>query len=127
MRIGVIGSGMIGATLGELWAKAGHDIVVSSRHPDDLKPLAERLGARARAGTPEEAASFGEVILLAVPFFATPDLGAQLASALAGKVVLDAGNPYAGRDGAAAEAVARSDRGSGRFTAEHMPGARGGK
>jgi predicted dinucleotide-binding enzyme len=123
MRIGIVGSGMIGATLGELWVKAGHEVFLSSRHPESLKPLLARLGERARAGTPEEAATFGQVILLAVPFNAVADLGMSLAPVLAGKVVLDAGNPYAGRDGAAAEEVARVDRGSGRWTAQHLPGA----
>lgn len=124
MRIGIVGSGMIGATLGELWVKAGHEVLLSSRHPADLAALIEKLGERARAGTAEEAVAMGEAILLAVPFSAVVDLGARLAAALAGKLVLDAGNPYPGRDGAAAEEVARSGRGSGRWTAQHLPGAR---
>jgi 8-hydroxy-5-deazaflavin:NADPH oxidoreductase len=123
MRIGIVGSGMIGATLGEPWVKAGHEVLLSSRHSEALKPLVERLGERARAGTPEEAAAFGEAILLAVPFNAAAALGVSLAPVLAGKVVLDAGNPYAGRDGAAAEDVARVGRGSGQWTAQHLPGA----
>jgi hypothetical protein len=124
MRIGIIGAGMIGATLGELWVKAGHEIRLSSRHPEALAPLAARLGERAAAVTTEEAAAFGEVVLLAVPFSAMAELGPRLASALAGKVVLDAGNPFAARDGSAALAVAAKGQGSGRWTAEHLPGAR---
>jgi hypothetical protein len=124
MRIGIIGAGMIGATLGKLWAAAGHQVMLSSRHPDSLGPVVAPLGANARAGTVEEAAAYGEVELLAVPFGALADLGPRLAGALAGKVVLDAGNPFPHRDGTAAAEAIRSGRGSGRWTAEKLPGAR---
>jgi 8-hydroxy-5-deazaflavin:NADPH oxidoreductase len=124
VRIGVIGSGRIGATVGELWAKSGHEVLLSSRHPERLAPLVARLGERASAGMPEEAATFGEAILLAVPFGAAADVGVRLAPALAGKVVLDAGNPFAGGDDAAAQEVARAGHGSGHWTAQHLPGAR---
>ena len=124
MRIGIIGSGMIGSTLGRLWAHAGHEVFFSSRHPEDLRPLADDIGAQARCGTPEEAAAFGEAVLLAIPFGAITDLGPSLTPQLQGKVVLDAGNPIAQRDGAAARAVEQSAKGSGVFTARHLPGAR---
>lgn len=124
MRIGVVGAGMIGATLGRLWARAGHEVMLSSRHPGSLGPVIATLGPSARAGTPEEAAAFGEAVLLAVPFGAMAELGPRLSSALAGKVVLDAGNPFPHRDGAAAAEVTRGGRGSGRWTAERLPGAR---
>lgn len=117
MRIGIIGAGMIGGTLGGLWARAGHDVLLSSRHPDDV-------GVALPTGTPEDAARFGDVILLAVPFAATAGLSAATKAGLAGKVVLDAGNPFPLRDGDAAIAVTRSARGSGRWTAEQLPGAR---
>jgi predicted dinucleotide-binding enzyme len=123
MRIGIIGAGMIGSTLGRLWAEAGHEVMLSSRHPGSLQPVLAPLGARARAGTPEEAAAFGEVVLLAVPFGVIADLGPRLAPSLAGKVVLDAGNPFPHRDGAAAAQALRDGRGSGRWTAERLPGA----
>jgi len=124
MRIGIIGAGMIGGTLGERWAKAGHEVMVSSRHPEGLAELVRRVGHGLRAGTPEEAAAFGEVVLLAVPFAATPALPDALKRSLSGKVVLDAGNPYSQRDGAAAAEVQREGRGSGVWTARHLPGAR---
>jgi predicted dinucleotide-binding enzyme len=123
MRIGIIGAGMIGATLGKLWAKAGHEVMLSSRHPGSLGPVVEGMG-NARAGTAEEAAAFGEVVLLAVPFGALADLGPRLAPALEGKVVLDAGNPFAHRDGVAAVEAMREGHGSGRWTAGRLPGAR---
>lgn len=93
MKIGIIGSGHIGGTLGVLWAKAGHEVFFSSRHPDQLADLVKRAGPSARAGTPREAAAFGEVILISVPYGALPEVGRDLASALTGKVVLETGNP----------------------------------
>src|SRR5690242_12181071 len=60
-KIGIIGAGKIGGTLATLWAKAGHEVLVSSRHPDELQGLARSLGPKGRAGTPREAAAFGEV------------------------------------------------------------------
>ena len=124
MRIGIIGAGMIGGTLGELWAKAGHEVMVSSRHPESLRDFVSRVGHGLRAGTAEEAAAFGEVVLLAIPFGATPALPDAVKRSLSGKVVLDAGNPYPGRDGAAALEARREGRGSGHWTARHLPGAR---
>src|ERR1700761_974336 len=94
VRIGIIGTGKIGAALAELWVRSGHEVMISSRHPESLASLATRLGPKAHVGTPAEAASFGEVIMLAVPYGATPQVGHDLAKQMAGKVVLDAGNPY---------------------------------
>jgi hypothetical protein len=67
MKIGIIGTGRIGGTLAKLWVAAGHEVLISSRHPDQLKPLAKALGPRARVGTPKEAAAFGDVVLVSVP------------------------------------------------------------
>ena len=107
LKIGIIGAGQIGGTLGEHWVKAGHEVLLSSRHPENLKPLAERLGALARVGTPAEAAAFGDVILVSVPYGAFPQVGRDHAEALRGKIVLDPGNPFPGRDGAMAEEARR--------------------
>jgi len=68
MKIGIIGSGNIGGTLGVLWAKAGHQVLFSSRHPDELVDLVNRAGASARAGMPREAAAFGDVVLISIPY-----------------------------------------------------------
>lgn len=122
LKIGIIGAGRIGGTLGELWAKAGHEVLLSSRHPERLKDLAERLGPRARAGFPREAAAFGEVVLISVPYGALPQVGRDYAAELRGKVVLETGNPYPGRDGEMAHA-ARA-RGTGATSAEFLPGVR---
>src|SRR5256885_10995507 len=98
-RIGIIGTGKIGGTLAELWVKAGHEVLISSRHPDELQGLARTLGPKARVGTPKEAAVFGEVVLISVPYGALPQVGKDLQNELKGKVVLDTGNPYPERDG----------------------------
>jgi hypothetical protein len=121
-KIGIIGAGRIGGTLGEHWVKAGHQVLLSSRHPENLKPLADRLGPSARAGTPREAATFGEVIVIAVPYGAVPQIGRDLAGEMRGKVVLDAANPFPHRDGPAAEDARK--KGTGVASAEHLPGVR---
>jgi hypothetical protein len=72
---------------------------MSSRHPDQLKGLAASLGSRARVGTPREAAQFGEVVVVSVPYGALPQVGRDLKAELAGKIVLDTCNPYPSRDG----------------------------
>src|SRR5580765_5893037 len=68
MQIGIIGAGKIGATVGRLWAKAGHKVQFATRHPDLLKSLVEDIGENASTGTIKEAARFGEVVFVAVPF-----------------------------------------------------------
>ncbi len=98
-KIGIIGSGNIGGTLGKHFAKAGHSVMFSSRHPQELEPLAAEAGNDAQVGTVEEAAQFGEVLLLAYPFGKTPEVAKNIGN-LAGKVVIDANNYYPGRDGA---------------------------
>lgn len=122
MKIGIIGSGRIGGTMGEHWVKAGHEVLFSSRHPEKLKPLAERLGPKARVGTPREAATFGDVVFLAVPYAALPDLGRDLAKELKGKIVVNASNPIPSRDGPLAEDAQK--KGAGVADAELLPGAR---
>jgi predicted dinucleotide-binding enzyme len=122
MKIGIIGTGRIGGTLATHWAKAGHEVLLSSRHPEELKDLADSLGRRARVGTPKEAAAFGEVVLISVPYAALPELGRDLSSELAGKVVLETGNPYPGRDGAMAEEARR--KGTGAASTEFLPGVK---
>ncbi len=106
-RIGVIGSGHIGGTIGGLWVKAGHPVLFSSRHPEELKDLVAGLGPLARAGTVAEAIAFGDVLFVAIPYGALPQLGQDYAAALKGKIVLDAGNAAAARDGPIADEVER--------------------
>ena len=80
LKIGIVGTGNIGGALATHWAKAGHELVISSRHPEELQELAKSLGPKVRVGTPQEAAAFGDVILLSVPYGATPQVGKDLAS-----------------------------------------------
>lgn len=122
LKIGIIGTGKIGGTLARHWARAGHELVISSRHPEELQDLAKSLGPKVRAGTPREAAQFGDVILLAVPYRATPQIGRDLASELRGKILLDTGNPYPSRDGPMAEDARK--RGTGVTSKEYLPGVR---
>ena len=122
LKIGIIGAGKIGGTLGTLWVRAGHDVLLSSRHPAELQGLAQSLGPKARVGTPREAAVFGDVVLISVPYGALPQIGRDLAKELAGKVVLDTGNPYPERDGEMAVEARR--KGTGVASAEFLPGVR---
>ena len=121
MRIGIIGAGMIGSTLAKLWADAGHDVVISSRHPEQLQSLVEKLGPRATAGTPDEAAKFGDAILLTIPLKAVPGVARDLEPLLRDKVVLDTGNAYAQRDGDVAREASRDPRGSAGWAAALFP------
>jgi 8-hydroxy-5-deazaflavin:NADPH oxidoreductase len=124
MRIGIVGAGMIGSTLAKLWIDAGHEVRVASRHPETLKPLVERLGARASAGAPVDAATFGEVVMLTVPVKAIPDLAGDLAPLLVGKVVLDTGNTYEQRDGPVGREASAHQQGSSGWMAAMFPRSR---
>jgi len=124
MRIGIVGAGNIGSTIARLWADAGHEVRVASRHLDELRPLVAQLGARGSAGTPAEAATFGEVVMLTVPLKAVPDLARDLAPILAGKIVLDTGNAYERRDAVLAREASAHPLGSAGWAAAMFPGAR---
>jgi predicted dinucleotide-binding enzyme len=122
MKIGVIGSGRLGGTVGSLWVKAGHQVMFSGLDLEEVRRVAAGLGPNAQAGTPLEAARFGDVILTAVPYSAIPQLGKDLAQVLKGKIVLDASNPAPRRDGDMA--VAALAKGAGIASAEFLPGVR---
>ena len=122
LKIGIIGAGRIGGNLGELWAKAGHQVFLSSRHPQQLKNLAHSIGPNARYGFPREAALFGEIILISVPYGALPQVGRDYAEQLKQKIVLETGNPFPGRDGDMA--VSARAKGTGISSAEFLPGVR---
>ena len=101
MRIGVIGSGNIGSTVSRLFVVAGHEVAMAnSRGPQTIGDLVSELGDRAQAATAEDAASFGEAVLVAIPFGRYAELPA---APFAGRVVIDAMNYYPGRDGNFAE------------------------
>ena len=122
MKIGIIGSGKVGSALGTTWVKAGHEVMFSSRHLEDDQLLAERIGAGASAGTTRDAAAFGEVLFVAVPYRALPEIGKVLADLMKGKVVIDTCNPFPDRDGEIADWA--REKGAGLASAELLPGAR---
>ena len=122
LRIGVIGSGHIGGTIGGLWVKAGHPVLFSSRHPEELKDMVAGLGPLAQAGTVAQAIAFGDALFLAVPYGALQQLGQDYGGALKGKIVLDAGNAAATRDGAIADEAEQN--GIGITSQKYLPGTR---
>lgn len=122
VKIGIIGSGQVGSALGAVWVGRGHEVMFSSRHIGRDKALAAELGAGARAGTPREAAAFGEVVMISVPYGALPDVAKEAGDLVRGKVVIDTCNPFPWRDGKIAD-WARA-KGAGLATAELLPGAR---
>jgi len=118
LKIGILGTGNIGGTLGKHFAKALHEIFFGSRHPDSLRKLVEEAGNGARVGTPQEAASFGEIIILAIPWrkreeLPKPDL-------FKGKIVVDAMNSYS----AFGRVMDLGDTTSSEEVAKMLPGAR---
>ena len=122
MRIGVIGSGRIGGTLGGLWAKAGHEVMFSDRNPEQVKRAVDGAGSNARTGTVKEAATFGDAVLIAVPYGALPAIAKDVGAELKGKVVIDPNNPIPNRDGEMA--VEAKEKGAAISTAAMFPGAR---
>ena len=122
LKIGTVGSGRVGAALGGAWAKAGHEVMFSSLDLEHDKKLAASLGANARAGTPRQAAAFGEVLLVSVPYGALPNVGKDLADLIKGKIIIDTCNPFPSRDGEIANWA--REKGAGLASAELLPGAR---
>ena len=122
MRIGVIGAGALGGTVGRVLVEAGHEVKFSSRHPEELAAMARDLGPRASVGTPREAAEFGTVLLFAVPYDALPQLGRDLQEAIRGKIVLDACNASSRTDSALEREVKAN--GAGLTSAKLLPDTR---
>jgi predicted dinucleotide-binding enzyme len=124
-KIGIVGSGHMGGTLGIMFEKAGYKVFYSSRHPEMLKKLVKITGPTGRlAGTVAEAIAFGDVVVLSLPLMALPKLGAETKEALKGKIVIDMSNPYPERDGVIAEKARKDPGGMGDFVARLLPGAR---
>lgn len=125
LKIGMIGSGNEGGALGTIFAKLGHPVLFSSRHPEELKGLVAAAGPNARAGTVADAVAFGDVIFVVVPYPAVEQIGKDYGKALAAKpLVVDVSNPSAGRDGDALAKWVEEQGGAGLATAKWLPGAR---
>ena len=122
MRVAFLGLGIMGHAMASNLVKAGHEVMFSSLDLEHDRALAAGLGAGARAGTTKEAAAFGEVLFIAVPYAALPQVGRDLGDALKGKIVLDACNPIPGRDGEMA--IEARAKGTGIASPQLLPGAR---
>lgn len=122
LKIGLIGAGQVGGTLAGFWVGAGYHVMLSARSLGEAQQTAAQLGPLAAAGTPEQVAAFGDVVVLAVPYRAIPALGQQLSATVKGKIVLDPSNFYPFRDGALAATAAHD--GAGATTLRYFPGAR---
>jgi 8-hydroxy-5-deazaflavin:NADPH oxidoreductase len=122
LRIGVIGSGHIGGTIGVLWVKAGHPVLFSSRHPDELKDLVGGLGELAQAGAVDQAIAFGDVLFIAVPYGVLPQIGQDCGAALKGKIILDSRNAVVERDGSISDEV--EDEGVAVTSQKYLQGTR---
>ncbi len=119
MKIGIVGAGFIGRAVARLARAGGHDVMISnSRHPRTLGSTAASIGCG--IGTAAEAAAFGDVVLLAIPFSALSDLAPE---PFAGRIVLDANNYYPQRDGTIAALDSHATSTSA-MTAAHLQGAR---
>ena len=123
LKIATIGAGNIGGFLGRQWVKAGHEVFFSSLNPEQLQPMVAELGPRARAGTTAQAIPNGDIILLAVPYRAIPQLGKEFAGMLKGKIMLDTCNATPARDGEELVALTKA-KGIGVATASFFPGTR---
>ena len=121
MKIGIIGSGNIGANAARLFVRAGHEVALSnSRGGQGLEALVAELGEKSQATTIDDAAKFGEVVLIAIPFGKYRTLSSD---AFKGKVVIDAGNYYPERDGRFAE-IDSDESTSSELMASHLKAAR---
>jgi predicted dinucleotide-binding enzyme len=124
LKIGMVGSGREGGALGTAFVKAGHQVMFSSRHPDELRSLVDSLGPLAKAGTVEQAIAFGDVVAIVIPYTAMEQIGKDYGAALAKKaLVLDVSNPIARRDGDELAKWVEQQGGAGLATAKLLPGA----
>jgi hypothetical protein len=122
LTIGIIGAGAMGGPLGQAWAEAGHRVVWGTRNPAELVELVQSAAPRATAGFADAAAFFGDVIVLAVPPSAIPQLGQDYGHLMEGKVVIDITNPRADRDGEIT--TEWLEMGTGLAMAQYLPDVR---
>src|SRR5580693_1096477 len=121
-KIGFIGAGRIGGALARLWSQAGYPVMLSARDLGPVKELAAQLGPNVQVGTPAEAAAWGDVVVVTVPYGALPQVGRDYAAQLKGKVVLDTCNPNPARDGDMTKDAL--EKGTGVMDLIYLPGTR---
>ncbi|HXO01002.1 MAG TPA: NAD(P)-binding domain-containing protein [Stellaceae bacterium] len=125
LKLGFIGAGREGGSLGTLFAKAGHPVMFSSRHPETLTDLVNSAGPNAKAGTVDEAVAFGDVMFLVVPYSAVEEIGKTYGAAIAAKrLLVDVSNPIARRDGEDFVKQINEMGGPGLAAAKYFPGAK---
>jgi predicted dinucleotide-binding enzyme len=118
MKVGIIGAGRIGGGIARQLAGAGHEVLLSfSRDPKSLEAFAAEIGPAATTGSPADAARFGEVVVISVPWRTLPEAIEQ-AGSLAGQIVIDTTNQFGGPPLPAPGETAAH------FNAGRMPGAR---
>ena len=101
MNIAIIGAGNVGRALSTAFVRAGHNVVIASRDPEDAGSVAAETGAKAVSSNAEAAAA-ADVVVLATPFDSAPEIAAEIADAVNGKVVVDVSNRISfGADGPA--------------------------
>jgi predicted dinucleotide-binding enzyme len=122
LKVGFIGAGRIGSQLATFWAHAGYPVMISARNLEPLKVLAAQIGSNVQVGTPAQAAAFGEVVVVTVPYGALPQVGRDYAAQLKGKIVLDTCNPNVRRDGAMTKDAL--EKGTGVMDPIYLPGTR---
>ena len=121
MKIGIIGAGNIGGNAAKLFAEAGHEIAIAnSRAPETLADLVAEIGNGAKAVTAEEAAEFGEIVMVSIPLGKIEELST---SGFGGKIVIDTNNYYPDRDGQI-EVLDSDETTSSELLAKHLTGAR---
>jgi predicted dinucleotide-binding enzyme len=124
-KIATIGAGREGGALGTLFAKAGYQVMFSSRNPDQLKDLVASAGPNTKAGSVADAVAFGDVVLLVVPYTAVEQIGKDYGKDLATKpLLMDVSNPIPRRDGEEFVKKINEAGGAGLATARMIPGAK---
>ncbi len=118
LKIGIIGAGNIGGALARHFVDAGHEVTIAnSRGPETLTELVDQLGPHAHAATAEQAAEFGDIVVVSVPLVNYEQIPV---APTAGKVVIDTNNYYPQRDGQIPELDSKTTT-SSELLAAHLP------
>ncbi|MEO1191464.1 MAG: NAD(P)-binding domain-containing protein [Pseudomonadota bacterium] len=124
MKIGIIGAGNIGRAYARLWHKAGHQVFLSSRSPQDHQGFVDGLGDGALVGTVVEAAQFGEVVFLAANYASADGALRAIRPYVKNKLVIDSMNPLRAPDDDRKDPLIGEDEIAGLVTKAKLPEAR---